>query len=510
MAMAHWASSPLDRRQQTLFNPTLDQTISADHPVRLFGETLDRLDFSEWESMYVRVVGQPPIHPRVLAGCIIYGLSLGIRSSRRLEDAAMNRLDFIWLLQGRVPDHATLCKFRTQFGAQIKSLFRQVGRVAMELGLVCLNQVMLDGTDLKSNNSRHATNRRASLQQKQEALNRQIEQLLAETDAQDKADDAWLGEVTPSKLPRALRDLKQRQDRLGRAMENLKELEKTPRPGKTSGPAIPTTDPDSRVLSCKQGGYAPGYTAVVATDAQQGLIVDAQVIAGSDEAATVLPAVERIEQRFDRKPSEIVADSGFNTGTNLAELTERQVEPLMPARQVMDASAARRPDPTQPVAEAERAKLPMSPQNKKLDRSAFMYDRRKDHYHCPMGRLLPLTEHRTYDRPGQKGIYKVYESVDCGGCPLADRCLVGRSPRRRLCRDEYEELREAMAQRMNSEEGSRRYKRRAPVAERPFAVFKALMNFRQFLLRGIEKVRIEMDWAATAFNLTRLIRLKAE
>jgi hypothetical protein len=59
------------------------------------------------------------IHPRVMAGFILYGLSLGIRSSRKLEDAAANRLDFIWLLEGRVPDHATICKFRTQFGGQI-------------------------------------------------------------------------------------------------------------------------------------------------------------------------------------------------------------------------------------------------------------------------------------------------------------------------------------------------------------------------------------------------------
>ena len=128
--MAHWATSPMDRNQVVLFAPTLDQSIADDHSVRLFGETLQTLDFTEWERMYVRVAGQPPIHPRSLAGCILYGLSLGIRSSRKLEDAAANRLDFIWLLEGRVPDHATLCKFRTQFGPQIKGLFRQIGRVA--------------------------------------------------------------------------------------------------------------------------------------------------------------------------------------------------------------------------------------------------------------------------------------------------------------------------------------------------------------------------------------------
>jgi transposase len=40
--------------------------------------------------MYVRVAGQPPIHPRLRAKTILYGLSLGTRSSRKLEDACRN------------------------------------------------------------------------------------------------------------------------------------------------------------------------------------------------------------------------------------------------------------------------------------------------------------------------------------------------------------------------------------------------------------------------------------
>jgi transposase len=244
-AMAHWATSPLDRNQVVLFAPTLDQSIPDEHSVRLFSETLAALDFSKWELMYVRLVGQPPIHPRVLAGCILYGLSLGIRSSRKLEDAAANRLDFIWLLEGRVPDHATICKFRTQFGKEIKDLFRQVGRVAITMGLVSLNQVLLDGSEFKANNSRYATNRRPSLQQKLDGLDRQIEQMLAETDLQDKTEDQLFGEGSPAKLPKALQDLKTRQERLRQAMKNLEKLEKDRgnRKDTTKAPAIRGTPP---------------------------------------------------------------------------------------------------------------------------------------------------------------------------------------------------------------------------------------------------------------------------
>ena len=509
--MSHWSAAPMDRNQVVLFAPTLDQSLADDHPARLFAETLAALDFSDWERMYVRVVGQPPIHPRVLAGCILYGLSLGIRSSRKLEDAAANRLDFIWLLEGRVPDHATICKFRTAFGPQIKGLFRQVGRVAIELGLVALNRVMLDGTHVQANNSRSATNRRASLQQKLDALDEQVGRLLAEADAQDRADAALFGEGSPAKLPPGLRDLRARQDRLRRAMQNLEEMERERRDrGQLRGPAVPTSDPDARVLPAKQGaGYAPGYTTVLATDAASGFVLDAQVIAGNDEASTVLPAIEHVEENFGRRPDELITDSGFNSGPNLRGLAEQNVTPLMPPRQATDASAARRPDPAEPVPEADRGRLPVNPQNKTLDRAGFVYDPAADRYHCPMGRPMGRAQDKPYDRHGTRGTYRVYESPGCGGCPLAAKCLGKGARVRRVCRDEYEELRERMAARMNSEAGRAAYRRRGPIAEGAFATLKAVMDLRQYLLRGLAKVRIETDWAVTALNLTKLIRLTA-
>ena len=43
-------------------------------------------------------------------------------------------------------------------------------------------------------------------------------------------------------------------------------------------------------------------------------------------------------------------------------------------------------------------------------------------------------------------------------------------------------------------------------AETPFAIIKSIMGMRQFLLRGLEKVETEWTWAATAFNLMKLVR----
>ena len=40
VAMMDWAKAPLDRNQVTVFAPTLDDSVAADHPVRLFDDVM--------------------------------------------------------------------------------------------------------------------------------------------------------------------------------------------------------------------------------------------------------------------------------------------------------------------------------------------------------------------------------------------------------------------------------------------------------------------------------------
>ena len=138
--MIRWNQAPMIREQAVLFSPTLDAAISSDHSVRLVDEVLGQMDWSAWESQYVLVAGQPPIAPRVMAGAILYGLTLGIRSSRKLEDACRNLLDFLWLVEGRMIDHSTFSKFRTRIDKELKQVFRQIILLGHGMGVVCLTK----------------------------------------------------------------------------------------------------------------------------------------------------------------------------------------------------------------------------------------------------------------------------------------------------------------------------------------------------------------------------------
>ena len=510
--MSGWNEAPLPRDQILLFRETLGDRIPDNHSVRLFAEILDGFDWSSWEQHYVLVAGQPPIHPKIMAGPILYGLTHGIRSSRRLEWACGNAVDFMWLVEGRTIDHSTFCDFRTRFKRELKDLFRQIGRIAMDLGLIRLNQVALDGTRVKANSSPHATASAKTLQQRLKALDEQIDKMLAEACDADRQDKDLFGDsVSTSTLPAELSDLNKRQERLRKAFEAAQKADAKRakcKSGSKRSAKVPVADPDSAIMPNKEGGYAPNFNPVAAVDGECGMIVDADVLNKMNEAQTVIPTVERIESTFGQRPEQFLADSAFATGENLSGLADREIEALMPVEGVRlaDDNPAARADPTNPVAQEDWSKLPRRTQSKKLDRASFAYDEQKDCYYCPQGRRLAFDQIKTKGRATcGDSQYRVYRCESCEGCGLSADCLVGKSKRRTVSHDQHERVRQEVALRLKTESGRKTYARRAHLAETPNGVIKEVMGLRRFLLRGLDKVRTEWLWACTAFNIRKLM-----
>ena len=66
-----------------------------------------------------------------------------------------------------------------------------------------------------------------------------------------------------------------------------------------------------------------------------------------------------------------------------------------------------------------------------------------------------------------------------------------------------------MKHRLASAAGRKTYKLRQQTVEPVFAILKSVLGFRQFLLRGLEKVQLEWTLVCVAYNLKRLHRLGA-
>lgn len=514
--MMEFKSPPQSRDQLILFPQKLDQIIASDHTVRLFDDVLRGIDWSKWEAAYDLQRGQPPIHPRVLASAILYGLLNRIRTSRALEEALQVRNDFRWLVQGESIDHTTLSSFRQKNSATLKDLFVQIVLVARQLGHLPLASLGFDGTRIRANNRRSGTKTPEELRRAKIELAAKFAELEAKTASSDAADNEALGQAASHQLDKDLADVNRRRKKVDAALAELAKIEAD---GLKIPSRLPITDPQSRVSPNKEGGFAPNYTPTATVDIDSGLIVSVDVISGTDEARHMIAAVQDVQQSFGlaSPPKQLLADGMMSTGENLSTCQELGIDLYSPIKLGNSRdNPAVRPDGSVPVASADIDRLPVTTTKQKdgskattFNKDAFIYDAGKNCYWCPAGKALTHSSTSHVTSRGRSCVCLRFapQRQDCAACPLASRCLTGKSQVRRISHEQHESLRIAHAVKMNQQASKDKYAQRRHPGERPFATIKQQFGARSFLTRGLDKVRNEWLWLSSAFNLHRLMSL---
>ena len=99
--------------QVMLLPPCVSDFVAQDDPVRLAGEIIDGMDFSELLSKYGGG-GAPAYDPRMLMKVIVFGYCEGVRSSRKLSAALGRDMRFMYLAEMSRPDFRTIARFRRE------------------------------------------------------------------------------------------------------------------------------------------------------------------------------------------------------------------------------------------------------------------------------------------------------------------------------------------------------------------------------------------------------------
>jgi len=172
----------------------------------------------------------------------------------------------------------------------------------------------------------------AYMQEKEKQLREQVKELLAQAEAADAEEDARHGkDKAGEELPE---ELKRRESRLAHIRQAKKVLEQRAREqaaaaGKSPeevGQAKPGdkdqynfTDPESRIMKGADG-FVQAYNAQAAVEADFQLIVGQAVTQAANDKQQVVPMVEVIEEQSGQRPEELLADNGYCSEQNLAQL----------------------------------------------------------------------------------------------------------------------------------------------------------------------------------------------
>lgn len=180
--------------QSLLLPPSVHDFVPAGHLARfVVGLVTESLDLTAIYSDYKGEKGQPPYHPAMMVALLLYAYACGLYSSRRIAKACSERADFMLIVALSAPDFRTISEFRRRHLAALSALFVQVLRLAEKAGLVKLGHVALDGTKIKANASKHKAMSYQRMKEREKELAAEVDRWLAAAEAADKEEDQAFG-----------------------------------------------------------------------------------------------------------------------------------------------------------------------------------------------------------------------------------------------------------------------------------------------------------------------------
>ena len=443
----------VDRETGFLLPPSVDEWLPERHLARFVVEVIERLDLSAMVKAY-RGSGSASYHPSVLLGLLVYGYATGVFSSRRLERATYDSVAFRFIAANDHPDHDTIAAFRRRFLKEIEGLFVEVLVLAREAGVLKLGTVALDGTKVHANASRHSALSWEHANRIEAQLKAEVAELMALAEAADRA-DVPDGMSVPEELAR-------REDRLARIAEAKAKIEARAKARFEREQAEHQAKMRAREEKAKQTGKKPGGRPPAPPVAGPGPKDQVNL---TDEDSRIMP----------------VAGGGFEQAYNAQAAVASESMLVV----------------TTDVVQAANDKQQIAPTLDKLGQ-------------------LPEALGKAETLLADSGYFSEANVGACADAKVAPLIAPGRERHHRSWRERFGEAPpppadptplQAMIHRLATPEGRQAYALRKQTPEPVFGIIKSVMGFRQFSLRGLEKVKGEWSLVTLAWNMKRMFAL---
>lgn len=421
-------------------------------------ETVESLDIQTF-AVNERGSGCPQYPPAMMLSLLIYCYATGRFSSRMIEEASWYDVAVRYICGGDThPDHDTICAFRTRNREAFKEAFVKVLLIAQELGyLKKVGSVAVDGTKIKANASKHAAVSYKRAEEMLRQLELEIEQL---TRKAEEADSTPLD--TGLRLPE---EIKRREDRKAALAGARKVIEERYEEVRTQKQQEYETTKERREEERKNGkrprGREPVPPAASPPDTAQFNFTDGEsriMKAGSGEH---MEQAYNAQAVIDTEGSMLLLGGYVTNHANDKRELEPAVTSVHPVVREISVVCA----DTGYFSEAAVTSLEAA-----------------------------ATGSIVYCAIERQGHHRTVEDLERKSAPEAPPATAS--------------VMETMAFRLKTEEGHRNYKKRKETIEPAFGIIKSVLGFRQFLMRGLEKVGIEWDLVTLAYNFKRLHRLE--
>jgi transposase len=471
-----------DREQIVWRTVDVEKLVAEDHLVRAIWELVNSLDLSGFFSKIKAVdggAGRPAWDPRVLISLWVYGYSDMVNSGREIARLCEYHPAYQWLTGLGEINYHTICDFRVDHKEEMDKLFTELLGVLMTEGLITLDRITQDGTKIKAYASAKSFKREEKLRECLQLAEEHIKEL-------DSVGEEELGRRKAAARKRVVRETKQKAERALKELKQVRAAKSGEKAKKEARASI--TDPEARKMKQSDGGFAHSYNVQIDTDAANKIIVAVGVTQAGNDYKELEKGIDQVEKNVGQLPRQVLVDGGYTDADNIIAMGNRGIDLIGSFGNKHENMAAHFG-----VAEGFR-------------RENFIYDAPSDTYTCPVGNIL----YYKGDQIEGRLINHRYQAdwADCKACPHKRECSPKTKRRgRSIMRSELRPEVAAFAEKMETAEAKAISKHRGPVAEFPNAWIKEKFNLRQFRLRGLAKVGLEVLWASLTYNVQQWRRL---
>ena len=297
-------------------------------------------------------LGQKAYNPRMLFKVLVYGYTIGIRSSRKIADRLNEDIVFMWLSGRSTPDFRTIADFRQDRLADVKKTFVEVLGLCRQLGMIRIGKVAIDGTKFRSDSNGNKMQYRKTLNKKKESIEEQVNDIFREADEVDRQEEKLYGDSTEHRIKgldlnqvaRGLAKLKKKKVSLEKKKNKLEakkdDINSKLRKMRKDRNTMSSTDKDATLMMMKEGHIASGYNAQFATEHQ--VILGYGLTSDRNDFKQLKPMVKEVKANTGKNPETVMADAGYGRKMNYRYLKNERTTAFIPYGQFNKEMAERR------------------------------------------------------------------------------------------------------------------------------------------------------------------------
>jgi len=457
--------------------------------------------------------GRLPKNRVKIMNAILFGYMIGFRSTRAIEQACINDIRFMYLIEGMAaPSHTLINNVMNEIKEKLDSLLLEINQEIIKREDLDLDKLYIDGTKIEADANKYTFKWKKSIEKHRDKLYIKITK---EIKQYNEIIIKYGYKTIQAKEKYTSKELEKIVDRLGgiidylgiklvykqgksktpvqRLYDNFKvyfdKLQEYEEDLKIIGPnrnSYSKTDHDATFMHHKEdhmrnAQLKPGYNVQIGVSNEYIMVIDAYQERSDD--LTFEPILEKYNIMYDRYPKYPVADAGYGGYDNYRYCESKGMELVQKYKMWSKESE---PKFTKQIYKQENLKQDelgnyICPNNKKFIKVRDYQSKYKRYDHT-------MTE---------------YECLSCGKCRQKKMCTTAKGNRTITVLNGYKELKHKVQENLSSELGIELRIQRSIQVEGAFGIIKEDMKFRRFSRTMFSGIKLELNLIVIGYNLKK-------